>query len=84
VQTFINYSVNFHTPVIFNFNTESVSQKVAICFPAFNSKYVNTSSSRQVAYHSFLTFSAGSMYTKKALTRFCLSFERDNQSPKRL
>jgi len=38
---------------------ESVCQKAAICFTAFNSKYVNTSSFRQVASHSFLTFSAG-------------------------
>jgi len=59
VQTLINYSVNFHAPIIFNFNIESVSQKAAICFPYFNSKYVNTSSSRQVASHSYLTFSAG-------------------------
>jgi len=60
VQTLINYSVNFHAPIIFNFIIESVSQKAAICLPAFNSKYVNTHSFRQVASHSFLTLSAGS------------------------
>jgi len=61
VQTPINISTNFHAPVIFNYNIESVSQKAAICFPAFNSKYVNTSSFGQVASHTFLTFSAGPM-----------------------
>jgi len=58
VQAFINYSVNFHAPVIFNFNIEGVSQKAAICFPAFNSKFENTSLFRQVASHRLLTFSA--------------------------
>jgi len=50
--------VTFHALIIFNFDIESVSQKAAICLPAFNLKYVNTSSFRQVASHSFLTFSA--------------------------
>jgi len=62
VQTFSNFSVNFHAPVIFNFNIESVSRKVAICFPAFSSNDVNTSSFCQLASHSFLTFSAGPKY----------------------
>jgi len=60
----------FSCTYYFQFNIESFSQKAAIRFPAFNSKYVNTSSFRQVVSHSFLTFSASHTFRHQILSKY--------------